>query len=145
MVNDTIAAIATAPGEGGVAILRISGELSEKIMRRAFRPARGYKKGIIESHRMYYGHLTDGEGKNLDEVMAVLMRAPKSYTREDVLEISCHGGRAAIRRALKRVLELGARGAEPGEFTRRAFENGRIDVLLGVGFLCVISGCSVGA
>lgn len=128
MVNDTIAAIATAPGEGGVAILRVSGEDSERIMRAAFRPVRGYRKDKIESHRMYYGHLTDGEGNHLDEVMAVLMRAPKSYTREDVLEISCHGGRAAIRRALMRVLSLGARSAEPGEFTRRAFENGRIDL-----------------
>ena len=128
MVNDTIAAIATAPGEGGVAILRVSGGDSEKVMRAAFRPARGYKKGVIESHRMYYGHLVGGDGSHLDEVMAVLMRAPKSYTREDVLEISCHGGRAAIRRALLRVLSLGVRGAEPGEFTRRAFENGRIDL-----------------
>ena len=128
MVNDTIAAIATAPGEGGVAILRVSGGDSEKVMRAAFRPARGYKKGVIESHRMYYGHLVGGDGSHLDEVMAVLMRAPKSYTREDVLEISCHGGRAAIRRALLRVLSLGVRSAEPGEFTRRAFENGRIDL-----------------
>ncbi len=139
MVNDTIAAIATAPGEGGVAILRVSGEFSESIMRRAFRPARGYKKGIIESHRMYYGHLTDEDGNHLDEVMAVLMRAPKSYTREDVLEISCHGGRAAIRRALKRVLSLGARGAEPGEFTRRAFENGRIDLMQAEAVMSLIS------
>ena len=66
MVNDTIAAIATAPGEGGVTILRVSGGDSEKVMRAAFRPARGYKKGVIESHRMYYGHLTDGEGNHLD-------------------------------------------------------------------------------
>ena len=139
MVNDTIAAIATAPGEGGVAILRVSGELSEAIMRSAFRPARGYKKGKIESHRMYYGHLVDADGGKLDEVMAVLMRGPKSYTREDVLEISCHGGRAAIRRALRRVLELGARGAEPGEFTRRAFENGRIDLTQAEAVMSLIS------
>ena len=77
MVNDTIAAIATAPGEGGVAILRISGDLSEKIMRSAFRPARGYRHGTIESHRMYYGHAVDENGHHLDEVMAVLMRAPR--------------------------------------------------------------------
>ena len=139
MVNDTIAAIATAPGEGGVAILRISGELSEQVMRTAFRPARGFKKGKIESHRMYYGHLTGAEGEKLDEVMAVLMRAPKSYTREDVLEISCHGGRAAIRRALKRVLSLGVRNAEPGEFTRRAFENGRIDLAQAEAVMSLVS------
>ncbi len=139
MVNDTIAAIATAPGEGGVGILRISGELSEQVMRTAFRPARGFKKGKIESHRMYYGHLTGAEGEKLDEVMAVLMRAPKSYTREDVLEISCHGGRAAIRRALKRVLSLGVRNAEPGEFTRRAFENGRIDLAQAEAVMSLVS------
>lgn len=145
MVNDTIAAIATAPGEGGVAILRISGELSEKIMRSAFRPARGYRHGNIESHRMYYGHAVDEEGDHLDEVMAVLMRAPKSYTREDVLEISCHGGRAAIRRILKRVLSLGARSAQPGEFTRRAFENGRIDLTQAEAVMGLISAGSEAA
>lgn len=139
MVNDTIAAIATAPGEGGVAILRISGELSEQIMRSAFRPARGYRHGKIESHRMYYGHAVDEDGTHLDEVMAVIMRAPKSYTREDVVEISCHGGRAAIRRILKRVLSLGARSAEPGEFTRRAFENGRIDLAQAEAVMSLIS------
>ena len=144
-MNDTIAAIATAPGEGGVAILRVSGELSEKIMREAFLPPRGYKKGIIESHRMYYGHLVDGKGSHLDEVMAVLMRAPKSYTREDVLEISCHGGRAAIMRALRRVLSLGARSAEPGEFTRRAFENGRIDLTQAEAVMSLISAGSEAA
>lgn len=139
MRNDTIAAIATAPGEGGVAILRVSGDSSERIMRAAFQPPRGYKKGIIESHRMYYGHLVDEKGGHLDEVMAVLMRAPKSYTREDVLEISCHGGRAAILRALRRVLSLGARSAEPGEFTRRAFENGRIDLTQAEAVMSLIS------
>ena len=145
MVNDTIAAIATAPGEGGVAILRVSGDFAEKIMRSAFRPARGYKKGRIESHRMYYGHLVDADGNHLDEVMAVLMRAPKSYTREDVLEISCHGGSAAIRRALRRVVSLGARGAEPGEFTRRAFENGRIDLMQAEAVMSLISAGSEAA
>jgi len=145
MVNDTIAAIATAPGEGGVAILRVSGDCAEKVMRSAFRPARGYKKGKIESHRMYYGHLVDGEGNHLDEVMAVLMRAPRSYTREDVLEISCHGGRAAIARALRRVLSLGVRSAGPGEFTRRAFENGRIDLMQAEAVMGLISAGSEAA
>ncbi len=138
-MNDTIAAIATAPGEGGVAMLRVSGEQAETIMRAAFRPARGYKKGLIESHRMYYGHLVDGDGAHLDEVMAVLMRAPKSYTREDVLEISCHGGSMVIRQALKRVLALGARGAQPGEFTERAFRNGRIDLTQAEAVMSLIS------
>lgn len=120
-------------------MLRVSGEAAENIMRSAFRPARGYGKKGVESHRMYYGHLIDADGTHLDEVMAVLMRAPKSYTREDVLEISCHGGRAAVRRALRRVMELGARGAEPGEFTRRAFENGRIDLTQAEAVMALVS------
>ena len=145
MVNDTIAAIATAPGEGGVAILRISGELSENILLGAFRPTRGYRQGKIESHRMYYGHAVDEDGNHLDEVMVVLMRAPKSYTREDVAEISCHGGRASIRRILRRVLSLGARSALPGEFTRRAFENGRIDLAQAEAVMSLISAGSEAA
>ena len=145
MVNETIAAIATAPGEGGVAILRVSGDCAETVMRGAFRPARKYKNDKIQTHRMYYGHLVDAEGNHLDEVMAVLMRAPKSYTREDVLEISCHGGRAAIQRALRRVLSLGVRSALPGEFTRRAFENGRIDLTQAEAVMGLISAGSEAA
>ena len=93
-----IAAIATAPGEGGVAIVRVSGDGAESILLRAFKPAARVK--ALRSHRMYFGWLIDEDGETLDEVMAVLMRAPKSYTREDVAEIQCHGGRAAARRAL---------------------------------------------
>ena len=121
-----IAAIATAPGEGGVAIVRVSGDGAESILLKAFKPAARVK--ALRSHRMYFGWLIDEDGETLDEVMAVLMRAPKSYTREDVAEIQCHGGRAAARRALQRVLALGASPAEPGEFTKRAFMNGRIDL-----------------
>lgn len=145
MMNDTIAAIATAQGEGGVAIVRVSGEDAERVMRGAFKPVRGYKKNRIESHRMYYGHLVDKNGEHLDEVMAVLMRAPHSYTREDVVEISCHGGRTAIRRALARVIELGAREAQAGEFTRRAFENGRIDLSQAEAVMSIISAGSQAA
>ena len=145
MVNDTIAAIATASGEGGVAILRISGAEAERVMRQAFCPIRKYRKNHIESHRMYYGHLVDENGEHLDEVMAVLMRAPKSYTREDVVEISCHGGRTAIRRALMRVLSLGVREAAGGEFTRRAFENGRIDLTQAEAVMSLISSGSQAA
>ncbi|MBQ8954888.1 MAG: tRNA uridine-5-carboxymethylaminomethyl(34) synthesis GTPase MnmE, partial [Clostridia bacterium] len=115
----TIAAIATARGEGGIAIVRVSGGEAERILMEAFRPA-GKKSGRpLESHRLYFGRLTDGAGGVIDEVMAVLMRAPRSYTREDVAEIHCHGGSAAANRALERVLELGAVPAGPGEFTRR--------------------------
>lgn len=123
---DTIAAIATARGEGGIAIVRISGEKAGEILSSMFRPA--VKRGKYESHRMMYGRAVDFEGETLDEVMAVMMRAPYTYTREDVAEIHCHGGRLCASAVLSRALELGARMAEPGEFTRRAFMNGRIDL-----------------
>ena len=132
-----IAAIATARGEGGVAIVRVSGDGAESILLGAFRPAARVK--TLESHRMYFGWLIDENGEKLDEVMAVLMRAPKSYTREDVAEIQCHGGNAAARKALKRVLALGASPAGPGEFTKRAFMNGRIDLSQAEAVMRVVS------
>ena len=125
-MSDTIAAIATARGAGGIAIVRISGRLAGVIMSHMFRPA--VKREQYESHHMMYGWAIDSEGKTLDEVMAVLMRAPFTYTREDVAEIHCHGGNVCAAAVLERVLELGARMAGPGEFTRRAFMNGRIDL-----------------
>lgn len=121
MENDTIAAIATPPGVGGIAILRISGPRAEGIASALC----GHS--AWESHRLTYVHVRAG-GEIIDEAMAVLMRAPRSYTREDVAEIQCHGGEWTCRRILDAALSLGARPAEPGEFTRRAFENGRIDL-----------------
>ncbi len=123
--QDTIAAIATASGEGGIAIVRISGPGAEEILKGAFRPA---GPGPMEDHALRYGRLISASGEVLDECMAVLMKAPRTYTRQDVGEIHCHGGRAAARTALARVLELGARPAGSGEFTLRAFLNGRIDL-----------------
>lgn len=123
---DTIAAIATAPGEGGVAIVRISGPQARRILSGAFRPAR--QGAEMTSHRLRCGTVVDAEGEAIDEAMAVFMRAPNTYTREDVAEIQCHGGEACSRAVLRRVLQLGARLAEPGEFTRRAFLSGRIDL-----------------
>jgi len=123
---DTIAAIATASGAGGIAIVRVSGSLAGDILKQMFIPAA--KREYFESHRLMYGHAVDGEGETLDEVMAVLMRAPSTYTREDVAEIHCHGGSASADAVLGRALALGARMASPGEFTRRAFMNGRIDL-----------------
>ena len=125
-MTDTIAAIATARGEGGIAIIRVSGPDARAILRGCFRPQRPDAR--LRSHRLVYGHILAADGEPLDEVMAVLMRAPHTYTREDVAEIHCHGGRVAASRVLARVLSLGARPAEPGEFTRRAFMNGRIDL-----------------
>ena len=127
-MNDqsTIAAIATARGAGGIAIVRISGPEAEAVLRGLFAPAGGARP--FESHRLMYGHALDADGAALDEVMAVLMRAPRTYTREDVAEIHCHGGVVSAGAVLRRALELGARVAGPGEFTRRAFLNGRIDL-----------------
>ena len=123
--NDTIAAIATPPGEGGIAIVRISGACAGEFLRAAFRPAH---KGEMKHGQMRYGTLTDPAGAPIDEVMAVFFRAPRSYTREDVAEIHLHGGSMCARAAMERLLSLGARAAEPGEFTYRAFMNGRVDL-----------------
>lgn len=124
--NDTIAAIATAPGTGGIGIIRISGPEAESILKKIFKPE-GTDKPETVSHRMMYGRLSDGN-EMIDECMAVLMKSPKSYTREDVAEIHVHGGYHVINRALSLCIKHGARLAEPGEFTRRAFLNGRIDL-----------------
>lgn len=126
MNEDTIAAIATAGGAGGIAIVRVSGGKAEVILKQMFIPA--VKREYFESHRLMYGKAVDEGGEPLDEVMAVLMRAPSTYTREDVAEIHCHGGSASANAVLGRALTLGARMAAPGEFTRRAFMNGRIDL-----------------
>ena len=126
MTLDTIAAIATAPGQGGIGIVRISGPDTERILNRVFRPVSGSGKPL-ESHRLVLGRLMDGETE-IDQCMAVLMRAPRSYTREDVGELQVHGGGFVVRRALELCLRQGARLAEPGEVTRRAFLNGRIDL-----------------
>lgn len=127
MREDTIAAIATAPGAGGIGIVRVSGPEAERILREVFIPAGVREAEAFESHRLMYGRIEDG-GETLDECMAVLMRAPKSYTREDVAEIQSHGGTQVLRRVLEALLNRGARLAEAGEFTRRAFMNGRIDL-----------------
>ncbi len=125
-LDDTIAAIATAPGEAGIGIVRISGAEALPILQNIFRPAAPAWQP--ESHRMVYGSLVDEQGEPLDEVMAVWFKAPRSYTREDVVEIHSHGGSVAVRQALSRVLREGARLAEPGEMTLRAFLNGRLDL-----------------
>ena len=119
-MEDTIAAIATAYGEGGIGIIRISGEDSRDILRKIF-------TGKIESRRLSYGKIVD-ENEHIDEVLAVYMKGPKTYTGEDVVEINCHGSMVALRKTLALVLSKGARMAEPGEFTKKAFLNGRLDL-----------------
>ncbi len=124
----TIAAVATAvaAGQGSVAIVRLSGPEAEPIGRRLFRPA---GRQAWESHRVLYGHLIDPtSGERVDEALLLLMRAPRSFTREDVVEFHCHGGLVVVRRVLELVLEAGARRAGPGEFSQRAFLNGRLDL-----------------
>lgn len=124
--NDTIVAPVTPPGEGGVAIIRLSGAQSETLLGRFFRPA-GERKAL-SSHHLYYGHIVNSTGGTVDEVMAVLMKGPRSYTRQDVAEIHCHGGNLVVRQILDLLVDAGARLAQPGEFTLRAFVNGRIDL-----------------
>ena len=123
--NDTIAALATPPGQGGIAIVRVSGEAARTCFDALFVPA---GKQPVESHRLLYGHLYDENRDLIDECMAVLMLAPRSYTREDVAEFHIHGGEQVARQALNALYTLGVRPAEPGEFTRRAFLNGRVDL-----------------
>lgn len=125
-MEDTIAAVATAYGEGGIGIIRISGEKSLDILKSVFQPASGSDE--IISRRMTYGKVIDDENRLVDEVLAVYMKGPKTYTAEDVVEINCHGSMVSLRKTLALVLRKGARLAEPGEFTKRAFLNGRMDL-----------------
>ena len=126
--EDTIAAIATPPGEGGIAIVRVSGPDAERIAAVVFARTDG-KNGNLESHRLYHGSISDPRmHRILDEVLLAVMRKPRSYTGEDVVEIHCHGGAFLARRILGLTLAQGARHAEPGEFTMRAFLNGRLDL-----------------
>ncbi|KRL08639.1 tRNA uridine-5-carboxymethylaminomethyl(34) synthesis GTPase MnmE [Schleiferilactobacillus perolens] len=123
---DTIAAISTPPGEGGISIVRLSGDEAIQIAQRVFK---GKDLAKVASHTINYGHIIDPTNQDVvDEVMVSVMRAPKTYTREDVIEINCHGGIVDTNRILQLLLSHGARMAEPGEFTKRAFLNGRIDL-----------------
>lgn len=127
-LNDTIAAISTPPGEGGIGIVRLSGPDAVAIAESLFVPA-GRHRMDDTARRVFYGHVAEPGGAVIDEVLVHVMRAPHSYTREDVVEINCHGGAAPLQAVLERVLVAGARLAAPGEFTRRAFLNGRIDLV----------------
>src|SRR6266516_2657689 len=125
-VADTIAAMATRAGEGAIALVRISGvnaiEVAEKIFRGKENPSR------FGSHVQHFGEIVDGEGRLTDQVMLSIHRAPASYTGEDLAEISCHGGTLVTAKVLEVCLRAGARAARPGEFTERAFLNGKMDL-----------------
>ena len=128
MKTDTIAAIATAMSNSGIGIVRISGDEALEVADRIFRPEKGSRKvSDMETHTIHYGYVVDGE-EVVDEVMLLIMKAPRSYTCEDTIEIDCHGGVLVMKKILETVLKYGARPAEPGEFTKRAFLNGRIDL-----------------
>ena len=128
MKTDTIAAIATAMSNSGIGIVRISGDEALEVADRIFVSKKGNKKvSEMASHSIHYGYVKDGEDI-VDEVMLLIMKAPNSYTTEDTIEIDCHGGVLVMQKILETVLKYGARAAEPGEFTKRAFLNGRIDL-----------------
>lgn len=128
MYSDTIAAISTAMAGAGIGIIRLSGTDAVAVADKVYR-SKGNKKRLAEqqTHTIHYGYIYDGE-EVIDEVLVMLMRGPRSFTAEDTVEINCHGGVYAMKRVLDTVLKNGARPAEPGEFTKRAFLNGRIDL-----------------
>ena len=128
MTEDTISQIATPHGAGGIGIIRVSGEDALGVARRVFRPAAGGTLGDIAPYTARYGHIVAADGTVIDECILLYMRAPHSYTGEDTVELQCHGGRVVLRAVLLRTWEAGARPAEAGEFTKRAFLHGRLDL-----------------
>jgi tRNA modification GTPase len=143
MEFDTIVAIATAPGEGAIGIIRISGDESQGILNGIFRTKSGKRVDYFENRLLKYGHIVDTSEHVIDEVLVTLMRAPKTYTREDIVEIHCHGGIIPLQGIVKRILKCGARMADPGEFTKRAFLNGRLDLAQAESVMDLISAKTV--
>ncbi|MBN1445396.1 MAG: tRNA uridine-5-carboxymethylaminomethyl(34) synthesis GTPase MnmE [Candidatus Omnitrophica bacterium] len=138
MKNDTICAVSTPLGISGIGIVRLSGPDSYKIIGKIFRPAKKINISNIPTHTVHYGYIADGS-RTVDEVLLTVMRRPRSYTREDMAEIGCHGGIVPLKEVLSLCIKNGARQAEPGEFTERAFLNGRIDLVQAESVLEVIS------
>jgi tRNA modification GTPase len=129
MINeDTIVALATPPGEGGIAVIRLSGPESLNIGKKIYVNRKREKQEKFNDRYLNYGYILDKDKNIVDEVLMVFMKAPRTYTREDVVEIHCHGGMIPVRRIIDLTLEEGARLAMPGEFTKRAFLNGRVDL-----------------
>lgn len=136
---DTIAAIATALGEGGIAIIRVSGDKATELVDKIFRPVNGKDMSSMKTYTMRYGHIIDKNKNVVDEVIVSFMKGPKSFTAEDTVEINCHGGVVSTNAVLQEVIKAGARLAEPGEFTKRAFLNGRIDLSQAEAVMDIIS------
>ena len=127
-MEDTIAAISTSTmSSGGISIVRMSGNNALDIADKVFKSKKGVKLSQVKSHTIHYGNIYNKD-ELIDEVLVAVMKSPNTYTREDVVEINCHGGILVTRKVLETLLEYGARPAEPGEFTKRAFLNGRIDL-----------------
>ena len=127
MREETIAAISTALGSSGIGIVRVSGPEAIMVADRIFHSQSGKKLAACKSHTIHYGYIYENN-RRIDEVLVMLMRGPHSYTTEDTVEINCHGGIYLVKKILSLVLENGARMAEPGEFTKRAFLGGRMDL-----------------
>ncbi len=138
MTNDTIAAISTPSGEGGIGVIRISGKSAIEIADKAFKSVSGKKLAEIKGYCALYGDVSEGEHK-IDEAVALLFKGPKSYTGEDVVELSLHGGNYVLKEALRLIFRLGARPADGGEFTRRAYLNGKLDLIEAEAVMGVIS------
>ena len=128
LFEDTIAAISTPIGVGGIGIIRVSGKDTIEIVDKVFKAANKKSLKEIDSHTITYGHIVSDGGKVLDEVLIMLMKGPRTFTREDIIEINCHGGPVPLNAVLMEVIKAGARMADNGEFTKRAFLNGRIDL-----------------
>src|SRR3569832_832177 len=122
--GETVAAVATPPGEGGVAIVRISGDQAIDVAEKVY----SGKIRAYQSHTVHFGRIINSQGKTVDEVLIVVMKNPRSYTGEDTVEIHCHGGSLITRRVLQTILDAGARAALPGEFTFKAYMNGKLDL-----------------
>ena len=140
-MNDTIVAISTALGKGAISVIRLSGNDSIQIVNKCFK---GKDLTSVDSHTINFGYITDGS-KVIDQVLISVMKAPKTYTREDVVEINCHGGIAATNKVLELMVLNGARLAEPGEFTKRAFLNGRIDLVEAEAVMDIVNAKTEGA
>lgn len=145
MTEDTISQIATPHGAGGIGIIRVSGGDALGVARRVFRPAAGGTLGDIVPYTARYGHIVAADGTVIDECILLYMRAPHSYTGEDTAELQCHGGAVVLREVLLRTWEVGARPAEAGEFTKRAFLHGRLDLARAEGVMELIAAKSTRA
>jgi len=126
--NPTVAAISTPPGEGGIAVIRISGDRAFSIAEQVFRPSKNKQLSCVATHSVIHGRIFDQESRPVDEVLVTVLKNPKTYTGEDIIEISCHGGMTNSHHVLSLILQAGAQLAPPGEFTRRAFLNGKMDL-----------------